>query len=177
MKRIRFYIFIISLPFVFLNSNYAQTIDESDTTIVIAAGLGFENTSTAQVPIDSLIALGKTYLGLPYRTTVRAPWPLDCSGYVSMLYGHYGVKLPHSSGGIADITQKISLKEAQPGDLLFFKGRDSRKNRVGHVALIIEVHEDYVLMMHSTNSKGIIIEQYPDGYYYTKRFIKAGRLQ
>lgn len=151
---------------------------QEDTIIVVNNEL-IDTTnyySCTSVPIDSLIAFGKTYLGLPYRTTTRAPWPLDCSGYVSMLYGNYGVSLPHSSGGIAQKTKTISLREAQPGDLLFFKGRDRHKNRVGHVALIIEVHDDYVLMMHSTNSKGIIIEQYPDTYYYVQRFVKVGRL-
>lgn len=168
---------IIIYNFLFLCLSITGYSQEDNTIVIVENE--FIDTSyfiSQPVPIDSLIRIGKTYLGLPYRTTIRAPWPLDCSGYVSMLYGFFGVNLPHSSGGIAEKTKTISLSEVQPGDMLFFKGRDRYRNRVGHVALVIEVHDDYVLMMHSTNSKGIIIEQYPDTYYYKQRFIKAGRL-
>ena len=125
---------------------------------------------------DSLIAYGKTYVGLPYKTTSRAPWQLDCSGYVAMLYAHFGVTLPRSSYAMAQATQTIDIADAKPGDLIFFKGRDILTNRVGHVALIIAVSGTSLTMMHSTVKKGIIIETYPDAYYYTIRFVKIGRV-
>lgn len=156
-----------------------QTITIAQDTISVTdsiTSINIVKSETAHTFTDSLIIIGKTYLGLPYRTTTRAPWPLDCSGYVSMLFGNFGVSLPRSSGAIANVTQTISMKEAKPGDLIFFKGRDARKNRVGHVALIIEVSENSLKMMHSTVHKGIIIETYPDPYYYTRRFVKIGRV-
>jgi len=168
------HLFILLIFFV-----CSQTYTFAQDTIKISENitpLHITKTETAHSFTDSLISIGKTYLGLPYRTTNRAPWPLDCSGYVSMLYSNFGVSLPHSSGAIANVTQTISIKEAKPGDLIFFKGRDARKNRVGHVALIIEVHDNYIKMMHSTVQKGIIIENYPDPYYYTRRFVKVGRV-
>ena len=125
---------------------------------------------------DSLIAYGKTYVGLPYKTTSRAPWQLDCSGYVAMLYAHFGVTLPRSSYAMAQATQTIDIADAKPGDLIFFKGRDIFTNRVGHVAVIIAVSDTSLTMMHSTVKKGIIIETYPDAYYYTIRFVKIGRV-
>lgn len=173
MNQLQYIYFLLFFSFGFQSITHAQdTIITSDsiTTIHIV------KTETAHTFTDSLITVGKTYLGLPYRTTNRAPWPLDCSGYVSMLFGNFGVTLPRSSGAIADVTQTISMKEAKPGDLIFFKGRDARKNRVGHVALIIEVSENSLKMMHSTVHKGIIIETYPDPYYYTRRFVKIGRV-
>ncbi|MCL2328342.1 MAG: C40 family peptidase [Bacteroidetes bacterium] len=128
------------------------------------------------VPIDSLIAFGKTFVGLPYRSKIEGvPQLMDCSGYMGMLFQTFGVTLPRSSAEIANVTQKIPLKEAQVGDFIFFMGR-SINNRVGHVALIIENNDGVLQMMHSSVSKGITIDTYPDTHYYYKRFVKVGRL-
>lgn len=162
---------IIAITWLFQTTIVAQEIAISIDSIQTIS-----KPETAHCFTDSLITIGKTYLGLPYRSTSRSPWPLDCSGYVSMLYGNFGVSLPRSSGAMAQVTQTISMADAKPGDLIFFKGRDTRKNRVGHVALIVEVSEKSIKMMHSTVHSGIIIENYPDPYYYTKRFVKVGRV-
>jgi len=186
MKKIIILKFILMLPVLLLiKTAYAQEIDTSivvsEKSIEAENSFNFLDTVSKQnsvttIPIDSLIAFGKTYLGLPYKTTKRAPWALDCSGYIAMLYAKFGVEIPHSSSALASITKTVDLKDAQVGDLLFFKGRDTKKSRVGHVALIIEVYNDHVIMMHSTSSKGIITEPYPSKYYYNNRFIKVGRL-
>jgi len=129
------------------------------------------------VSIDSLIAFGKTFVGLPYRSKIEGVSQLmDCSGYMGMLFQTFGVTLPRSSAEIADVTKKIPLKEAQVGDFIFFKGRNVNQSRVGHVALIIENDNGTLQMMHSSVSKGITIDTYPDTYYYCKRFVKVGRL-
>jgi cell wall-associated NlpC family hydrolase len=129
------------------------------------------------VSIDSLIAFGKTFVGLPYRSKIEGvPQLMDCSGYMGMLFQTFGVTLPRSSAEIAAITHKIPLKEAEVGDFIFFKGRNANQNRVGHVALIIENNEGNLQMLHSSVSKGITIDCFPDKYYYYKRFVKVGRL-
>lgn len=136
-----------------------------------------ENPFGLTVSIDSLIAFGKTFVGLPYRSKIEGvPQLMDCSGYMGMLFQNFGVTLPRSSAEIANVTKKIPLKEAQVGDFIFFKGRNTNQNRVGHVALIIENHNGELQMLHSSVSKGITIDKYPDTYYYSKRFVKVGRL-
>ena len=156
------------------NLTLEQAINDS---LINSANAVNENHSALTVSIDSLIAFGKTFVGLPYRSKVEGVAQLmDCSGYVGMLFQTFGVTLPRSSAEIADVTKKIPLNEAQAGDFIFFKGRNVNQNRVGHVALIIENDNGNLLMMHSSVAKGITIDSYPDTYYYCKRFVKVGRL-
>ena len=55
----------------------------------------------------------------------------DCSGFTMAVYSHFGVSLPHSSSSQSGMGTKVSLSEAQPGDLVFYGSGGS----VSHVAL------------------------------------------
>ena len=133
-------------------------------------------TLTASTPslIRTVVDHGQKLLGHRYRTTGIAKWPLDCSGFVSYIYSLEGIKIPRSSGAIATYADKI--KDPQPGDLLFFKGRNRRQSRVGHVAMVVSNDNGQIKMMHSSCSLGIVIESYNDSPYYTSRYLGAGRL-
>ena len=124
--------------------------------------------------IRTVVDHGQKLLGHRYRTTGIAKWPLDCSGFVSYIYSLEGIKIPRSSGAIAVYADKI--KDPQPGDLLFFKGRNRGQSRVGHVAMVVSNEKGQIKMMHSSCSRGIVIESYNDSPYYTSRYLGAGRL-
>ena len=124
--------------------------------------------------IRTVVDHGQKLLGHRYRTTGIAKWPLDCSGFVSYIYSLEGIKIPRSSGAIAVHADKI--KDPQPGDLLFFKGRNRGQSRVGHVAMVVSNENGQIKMMHSSCSLGIVIESYNDSPYYTSRYLGAGRL-
>ena len=71
----------------------------------------------------SLCEYAKEFLGNPYvwgGTSLTKG--ADCSGYVLSIFGKYGYSLPHSSRAQANMGTKVSLAEAKPGDLVFFKG-------------------------------------------------------
>lgn len=125
---------------------------------------------------EKIIDFGKKYLGKPYRYKLSNGSFLDCSGFVSYIYAQQGISLPHSSSSIATLTDKIKLEDIKKGDLLFFKGRNSRTSYVGHVAMVVSVDSNYIQMMHSCCSKGVVIEKYNGNHYYTSRFLFAGRL-
>lgn len=125
--------------------------------------------------VADMITLGKKYLGKPYRYRGAAPWPFDCSGYMRFLFNSFGIQVANSSAAMAASTETV--KKPEPGDLLFFKGRNSRSKRVGHVGLLIDIkpNGNYV-MLHSSTSRGIIIEEVQKSAYFSKRFVKAGRV-
>ena len=79
----------------------------------------------------------------------------------------------------AQYTQGIGVPigEIRPGDLLFFGGRRSGKARVGHVGMAVDVDESgTVTFIHAATSGGIRYDRYPDGGYYSNRFIGARRV-
>ncbi len=133
------------------------------------------NTNTQNFKsVDSIIELGKTFLGKPYRFQGPNGRAMDCSGYLSYIFSAYGFTLPFSSSSIASSTKEVNFDQVRKGDLLFFKGRNKSSSSIGHVTLVISIDNGKIQMMHSC-SRGVIIDQYEEMTYYTERFIKAGR--
>ena len=59
--------------------------------------------------------------------------PTDCSGFVQGVYKHFGITLPRTAAAQSKVGKNISsLKSAQPGDLLFYKGKDGS---IGNVTM------------------------------------------
>lgn len=44
----------------------------------------------------------------------------DCSGFVMLLYEHYGVTLPRTASAQSKVGYKVSLENAQPGDIISY---------------------------------------------------------
>ena len=77
---------------------------------------------------------------------------------------------------MAEFGATVKLADVQAGDLLFFKGSDVHSTRVGHVAMVVEVTPDAIKMIHSSTSRGVVIENFKTSKYFIARFIKAKRL-
>lgn len=126
--------------------------------------------------VADLIETGKKLLGKPYGYRANLPWRMDCSGFVSYMYAQYDITVPRGSATQAKYTKPIKKEELLPGDLLFFKGRNRKSSRVGHVAMVIDIIDGDPVMMHSTNSRGIIIERLSRSPYFSSRYLSAGRV-
>lgn len=64
-------------------------------------------------------ALGQ--IGRPYVYGGNTPDGFDCSGLVQYSYGQAGISLPRTTGEQLKTGKEISLSDAEPGDLLFYK--------------------------------------------------------
>ena len=73
------------------------------------------------------------FVGCEYVYGAAGPNKFDCSGLAMYVYGHFGVSLPHSSASQSTMGTKVSLSNAQPGDLVFY----ASGGRVNHVAIYI----------------------------------------
>jgi hypothetical protein len=167
-KRLFIILFLGGLLTLGLSSNALSSLFSIDI-------FGKETITLREAEIDSVIAFGKKHLGKAYRSLSPEGRVLDCSGFVSYIYYQQGLDLPRSCPAIAQKTNKIKLSDVKKGDLLFFKGSNSKSSAIGHVAIVISVIGDKVEMMHSCN-RGIIIEKLNGNSYYTQRFLFAGRL-
>ena len=73
------------------------------------------------------------YVGNPYKWGgVSLTKGADCSGFTLSVYKNYGVSLPHSSKAQANCGTRVDLSEVQPGDLIFYGGKN-----IHHVAMYI----------------------------------------
>ena len=183
MKNIRIYRFIFFLIFsLYSLRGVAQVntteskVNEEDLELNLEERvdpLPINNTTY----VDNMLSFAKTFLGTPYLSSGSSPTGFDCSGFVSYVLGNFGFDIVHSSYGMAEYGRTVKLSEARPGDLMFFKGSNSGSNRIGHVAIIYEVHPtDGIKFIHASTSKGIAIDQFNGSKYYVPRYVTTKRL-
>lgn len=156
----------------------AQKNENQDTTRVIQKDttLNIAHHVKNSKEVDELINFAKRFLGTPYRYAGSTPSGFDCSGFISYIFGNFGLSLVHSSYAMAELGQTVRLSDIRPGDLMFFKGSDINSTRVGHVAMVVEVSPDAIKFIHSSTSRGVTIENFKTSKYFIPRFIKAKRL-
>ncbi len=128
--------------------------------------------SLAEAKREEILLEAEKYLGLHYRSTVKKQ-VFDCSGYVRFLMKHIGKNVTRSSiSQVHDGARIANIKDARPGDILVFKGRNASNNRPGHVGLVHHWSNDTLYFIHSSVSKGICIDNMYDKYY-GKRFLQV----
>ncbi len=135
------------------------------------------STSTSETTgmIESLINFAERHLHIPYRRGGASRKGFDCSGFVRYIFSNWGFSLPHSSAAQADKGKEIEIAEARPGDLIFFKGQNTKSAQVGHVGIITEVTPGYVRFIHSAFKGGIRYDLL-QSQYYRNRFLAIRRI-
>lgn len=111
-----------------------------------------------------------SWLGVPYEYAGCSKKGVDCSCLIKNIYKEiYGVELPRRSVDMAKKARKISKRNLQEGDLLFFK---ISGDKVSHVGLYISKGN----FVHASSSNGVMINNLNE-QYYKKAFNCAGRVK
>ncbi len=161
--------FCVVFGFFFYSFYLSQSSQKIDSTYT------FNKNIQINPIIDSIITYSKTFIGTPYKYSGSDPSGFDCSGFVSYVFSNFGFRLSRSSSELSKVGESISLSNIQPGDLMFFKGRNINSSGVGHVALVIEVFPTTLKFIHSA-SGGVKIEDFKSSKYYTQRYINTKRI-
>jgi len=111
-------------------------------------------------------------IGTGYRFGGRNPEAgLDCSGMVAYIVEQVsGTRLPHNAARIADQTRPISMRDLQPGDLVFF---NTLKRRHSHMGIYLGEGK----FIHAPSSRGSVRIDSLDNVYFAPRFDGARTLQ
>jgi len=72
--------------------------------------------------LAQVFQVAKQYIGVPYVYGGATPAGFDCSGFTMFVYAQFGVNLPHSSSAQGQMGTRISVADAQPGDLVIMLG-------------------------------------------------------
>lgn len=119
---------------------------------------------------QNIIGYAQNFMGLRYRSGGRSPRTgFDCSGFVGYILNEYKVKVSGGASTLATKGRKISLTDARPGDLVFF----GRKKRISHVAFVLESTPEGVVCLHSTTSRGVVIENVTHSDYWKNKVLFA----
>jgi cell wall-associated NlpC family hydrolase len=109
-------------------------------------------------------------VGKPYRYGGNNPKGFDCSGLVQYSYARVGVRLPHGTRSLLQVSQPVSRKNLQRGDLVFFTQEGKRSS---HVALYLGDHR----FVHAPSSgKKVHVAGFNDAYWQ-RHFTEARRLE
>ena len=127
--------------------------------------------------LESIITYARTMLGTPYRYGGMTRRGIDCSGLMNVVFEAHGLDLARSAYAIDQQCERIELNQLHAGDFLFFKGRNTRSSRIGHIALVTGVDSltGNITMIHATN-RGVVEDVYQEESYYLKRYLHAGRV-
>ncbi len=115
----------------------APTVRTTPTTTPGGSSGGSQQNTSAPKPqapgANKAIAYARAQLGKPYQWGGAGPDSFDCSGLTMMAWEQAGVYFPHLAQDQYDMTQRISISQALPGDLIFF----GTPGNVYHVGLYI----------------------------------------
>ena len=115
--------------------------------------------------------ISESLIGTPYKYGGSTSLGFDCSGLTQFVFREIGVILPRSSRAQSQVGQKVNLTELRTGDLLFFGEKE-----VDHVAVVMTHDGIHLKVIHSTSSKGVILEDLYKSEYWTDRLIHSTRV-
>ena len=111
----------------------------------------------------------KQQMGVKYKYGGKSPKGFDCSGFTQYVFKEFDVEVAPSSTLQSKQGQRVNLKWAKKGDLLFF----GKGGKVSHVALILNNKKGGIEVIHSTSSRGVIVENVSKSTYWKKRMLFA----
>ncbi len=122
---------------------------------------------------QEIIDYAKTFEGTRYKFGGTTGAGMDCSGLVCTAFEKENIRLPRISRDIATKGIPVSLKDIEPGDLVFFK--TSSRNIISHVGLVVEAKQGDIRFIHSTTRAGVIISSLEETYW-KKAFVEVRRI-
>ena len=167
-------------PLITNEIDSSDKIDSSITIVALPDATIYkqgQEIKTGVIAPDSLVAFGKSLVGIPYLYASSDPANgFDCSGYITYVFNHFGIAVPRSSVDFTDMGLEIPKEIAGPGDLILFTGTDSAIRVVGHMGIVESNEKGNLLFLHSTSGKayGVVIS--PLKGYYEARFVKVIRV-
>jgi len=123
---------------------------------------------------DQIIAYAKKFIGVPYQYGGTGDGGFDCSGYTQYIFSRYGYKIPRSARYQKDKLKKVSLRNVQKGDLVFFS---KNKRVISHVGIVISEKGEDLTMIHASSSRGIMITNVSTNTYWKPKLMGAGRVE
>ena len=124
---------------------------------------------------SDVLTYARKYVGSKYRYGGTDPKSgFDCSGFTYFVMKEFDIALNRSSRSQESNGRSIKVSEAKAGDLLFF--RRSRSGNVFHVALVVSNDRNGLKVIHSTSSRGVIIDNITHSSYWKPKVSTARRV-
>jgi len=162
--------------FVLMGDSLQEEIDSSDIPLISLPPWFQSSDSPASLLAQSIIDYSQQYIGTPYRRGSKGPNSFDCSGFTAYIFKKFGYQL---TGGCTNQIKegvKVEKNKLQTGDLIFFKGRNIKSARVGHVGIVVSNDgSGNITFIHACN-RGVKIDDLSTSKYYKPRYVTGLRV-
>lgn len=137
-----------------------------------SGGNSTSSASTASLKTRQEITdFARKFVGTHYKYAGQSPSTgFDCSGFTSYVMKGFGVTLSPASAAQSTTGKKIPLDRVLPGDLLFFGDSDTK---IQHVGLVVKRDKSGITCVHSTTSRGVIVENVSASTYWKPKILFA----
>ncbi|MFN0175319.1 MAG: C40 family peptidase [Saprospiraceae bacterium] len=118
-----------------------------------------------------VVEYGKKFVGTNYKYAGQSPKTgFDCSGFTSYVLKEFGVVASPASSIQASEGRYVAIDNVMPGDLIFF---GESKKKISHVAMVVKRGSDGIICVHSTTSRGVIVENISQSTYWKPKILFA----
>ena len=118
-----------------------------------------------------VVAYGEKFVGTTYKYAGQSPKTgFDCSGFTSYVLKEFGVIASPASAIQATEGRYVALDKVLPGDLIFF---GESKGKISHVGLVVKRGPEGITCVHSTTSRGVIVENVSQSTYWKTKILFA----
>lgn len=120
---------------------------------------------------EEITDYARKFVGTNYKYAGQSPGTgFDCSGFTAYVMKGFGITLSPASAAQSTTGQKIPLDRVLPGDLLFFGESDKK---IQHVGLVVKSDKKGIICVHSTTSRGVIVENVSASSYWKPKILFA----
>lgn len=117
-------------------------------------------------------------VGTKYVYGGETPVGFDCSGFTKYAYAQIGINLPHNAQMQSVLGVKVEVKDAEPGDLIFFGSFNNNGSyHAVHAGIVYDNNNAGIELIHCV-SGGVSIDDSEDtnNKYWLQRAIFAKRI-
>jgi cell wall-associated NlpC family hydrolase len=119
---------------------------------------------------QGLVETALAFKGIAYRLGGSDPGGFDCSGLVRYVFTQYRIAMPRTVAEQAGVGHRIDLRQAGPGDLVFFAIGDRSPT---HVGIVI----DRDTFIHAPGTGQVVRAERFTTPYWTSHFAGARRVE
>ena len=149
-----------------------ETQHEARPKVIVAPTA--EATSRRAVPVprsdrgQRVADIAKTMIDTPYKWGGATTAGFDCSGLVYYAYAQLQIPVPRTAAQQRQRAHPISLRDAQPGDLLFFE----ISGKTDHVGVYLGGHR----FVHAPASGKTVQVAQMNNPFYRRHLVSVGRI-
>ena len=176
LRKKTFYLLLVGITLFYTSCKSKKILTDASKSRAVTSGSLTERYASILNVKEKELDNGKLYrfidswMGVPHRSGGMDKNGVDCSGFTSILEKEiYFRSVPRTAKSMAEIVKRKYEEDLKEGDLVFF---DFQGQKFSHVGVYLHNNK----FVHASTSKGVIISDLKDPWYY-KYFSRGGSIK